>query len=154
MINMKKFVSFIGALMLAVTLSFSLVGCGENSVSIQYGKQYVLGSQYYVFSKNGTGYTEKHYTETNGDTTSGRVDFIWRTASDNKVYLFETDRKYYEDNSKGKTVSLTNMPLSFGKDFFALTAVGGYVGMYGGSVVESCKRYIVEDSDLWKKTKG
>lgn len=35
---MKKFVSFIGALLLAVTLSFLLVGCGENSVSIQYGK--------------------------------------------------------------------------------------------------------------------
>lgn len=156
MINMKKFVSFIGALLLAVTLSFSLVGCGENSVSIQYGKKYTLGSQYYVFSKNGTGYTEKHYTETNGDgyTTSGRVDFIWRTASDNKVYLFETNRKYYEDNTSGKTVSLTDKPLSFGKDFFVLTAVSGYVGMYGGSVGESCTRYIVEDSDLWKKTRG
>lgn len=149
MINMKKFVSFIGALLLAVTLSFSLVGCGENSVSIQYGKRYVLGSQYYVFSKNGTGYTEKHYTATNGDTTSGRVDFIWRTASDNKVYLFETDRKYYEDNTKGSTVYLTKMPLSFGKDFFALTtASGSYV------VSTDCPRYIVEDSDLWKKTKG
>ena len=149
MINMKKFVSFIGVLLLAVTLSFSLVGCGENSVSIRYGKRYVLGSQYYVFSKNGTGYTEKHYTATNGDTTSGRVDFIWRTASDNKVYLFETDRKYYEDNTKGSTVYLINGPLSFGKNFFVLTTVSG-----AGYVGTSCSRYIVEDSDLWKKTKG
>ncbi len=144
---MKKFMSFIGVLLIAVMLSFSLVGCGENSVSIQYNKKYVSGSQYYVFSKNGTGYTEEHYTDTSGYTTSGRVDFIWRTASDNKVYLFETDRKYYEDNTSGKTVSLTDKPLSFGKDFFALTTVSGYVGMYR-------VHYIVEDSDLWKKTKG
>ena len=149
MINMKKFVSFISVVLFAVMLSFSLVGCGENSVSIQYNKKYVSGSQYYVFSKNGTGYTEEHYTDTNGHTTSGRVDFIWRTASDNKVYLFETDRKYYEDNYQGRTVSLTNMPLSFGKDFFALTFVGG-----SSSVRTSCPRYIVEDSDLQKKIKS
>ena len=146
---MKKFASFIGVLLFAVMLSFSLVGCGENSVSIQYGKKYVLGSQYYVFSKNGTGYTEKHYTKTNGETTSGRVDFIWRAASDNKVYLFETDRKYYEDNTKGSTVSLTNMPLSFGKDFFALTAVSG-----SSVVTTGCQRYIVEGSDLQEKIKS
>ena len=146
---MKKFVSFIGVLLLAVTLSFSLVGCGENSVSVKYGKKYTRGSEYYVFMKDGTGYTEEHYTETNGDTTSGRVDFIWRTASDNKVYLFETDRKYYEDNTKGKTVSLINVPLSFGKNFFVFTTVSGI--SYAGT---SCSRYIVEDSDLWKKTKG
>ena len=151
---MKKFMSFVGVLLFAVMLSFSLVGCGENSVSIQYGKKYVLGSQYYVFSKNGTGYTEKHYTATNGDTTSGRIDFVWRTASDNMVYLFETDRKYFDDNTEGNTVSFAGQPLAFGKDFFALTAVSGYVGMYGGSVGTSCSRYIVEDSDLWKKTKG
>lgn len=154
MINMKKFVSFIGALLLAVTLSFSLVGCGENSVSVQYGKNYTLGDKYYVFAKDGTGYCEEHSTSTNGSTTSGRIDFVWRTASDNMVYLFETDRKYFDDNTEGNTVSITGQPLAFGKDFFALTVVSGYVGMYGGSVGESCARYIVEDSDLWKKTKG
>ena len=154
MINMKKFVSFIGALLLAVTLSFSLVGCGENSVSVQYGKKYTLDDKYYVFAKDGTGYCEDHSTSTNGSTTSGRIDFVWRTASDNMVYLFETDRKYFDDNTEGNTVSITGQPLAFGKDFFALTAVSGYVGMYGGSVGESCARYIVEDSDLWKKTKG
>ena len=146
---MKKFVSFIGVLLLAVTLSFSLVGCGENSVSVQYGKKYTLGDKYYVFAKDGTGYCEEHSTSTNGSKTSGRIDFVWRTASDNKVYLFETDRKYYEDNTKGKTVSLTNAPLSFGKNFFVLTTVSG-----AGYVGTSCLRYIVEDSDLWKKTKG
>lgn len=151
---MKKFMSFIGVLLIAVMLSFSLVGCGENSVSVQYGKKYTLGDKYYVFSKNGTGYCEEHSTSTNGSTTSGRIDFVWRTASDNKVYLFETDRKYYEDNTSGKTVSLTDKPLSFGKDFFALTTVSGSSGLYGGSVGTGCPRYIVEDSDLWKKTKG
>ena len=65
------------------------------------------------------------------------------------VYLFETDRKYFDDNTEGKTVSITGQPLSFGKDFFALTtASGSYV------VSTDCPRYIVEDSDLWKKTKG
>lgn len=146
---MKKFVSFIGVLLLAVMLSFSLVGCGGNSVSIQYDKKYVLNSKYYVFSKDGTGYLEEHYTSTSGDTTSGRIDFIWRTASDNMVYLFETDRKYFEDNTEGKTVSITDKPLAFGKDFFALTTVGGYV-----SIGSYCTRYIVEDSDLQKKTKS
>ena len=154
MINMKKFMSFIGVLLLAVTLSFSLVGCGENSVSVQYGKKYTLGNKYYVFAKDRTGYCEEHSTSTNGSTTSGRIDFIWRTASDNMVYLFETDRKYFDDNTEGNTISITGQPLAFGKDFFALTAVSGYVGMYGGSVGTGCSRYIVEDSDLWKKTKG
>ena len=152
---MKKFVSFIGVLLFAVMLSFSLVGCGGNSVSIQYDKKYVLDSRYYVFSKDGTGYFEEHYTSPSGDTTAGRIDFIWRTASDNMVYLFETDRKYFEENTEGKTVSITDKPLAFGKDFFALTSVSGYVGStYGGSVSESCTRYIVEDSDLQKKTKS
>ena len=146
---MKKFTRFIGVLTFAVILSFSLVGCGGNSVSIQYGKKYALGSKYYVFSSNGTGYCEQH-----SSSTSGRIDFIWRTASDNMVYLFETDRKYFEDNTEGNTVSITDKPLAFGKDFFALTSVSGYVGAYGGSVGESCTRYIVEDSDLQKKTKS
>ena len=154
MINMKKFMSFVGVLLFAVMLSFSLVGCSENSVSIQYNKKYTLGSKYYVFTKDGTGYLEEHYTSASGDTTSGRIDFIWRTASDNMVYLFETDKKYFDDNTEGNTVSITGQPLAFGKDFFALTAVSGYVGMYGGSVGTGCSRYIVEDSDLWKKTKG
>ena len=145
---MKKFTRFIGVLTFAVILSFSLVGCGGNSVSIQYGKKYALGSKYYVFSSNGTGYCEQH-----SSSTSGRIDFIWKTASDNMVYLFKTDEKYFDDNADGHTVSITEQPLAFGKDFFAYTTVGGYVNNFGGSVVTGCTRYIVEGSDLQNKVK-
>ena len=87
------------ALMLLV-LMLALVSCsmldGVNSLtsSIEYGKRYMKGeTNFYVFNDDGTGYREYKY-EASDYTQSGRVEFVWREASDGAVYLFKTQVHY------------------------------------------------------------
>lgn len=147
---MKKFICLFSAVMLAVLASFSLFACNGGSNSyVQYGKKYVSGNSFYSFSSNKTGYYEIHTTD--GDLVlAGKIEFIWSMASDGRVYLFETSRSYLDGNTSESSFSIIQHPLAFGKDFFAFTTTGGYIGQYSGSVSTNCIRYVVEGSDLYK----
>ncbi len=142
---MKKLLSAIFALSLVLLLSLSFVGCG-NSPTIQYGKKYANGDSFYVFSSNGWGYYETHYSYSSyyeNYTLSGRVDFIWETASDGNVYLFKKGETHFDDHTEGRTIEIITKPLSFGKDFFAYTYIKGYNGASTFTV-----RYIIQGSKL------
>lgn len=139
---MRKLFSAIFALSLILVLSLSFVGC-DNSPVIQYEKKYLSGDSFYVFTSDGWGYYETHYSYSStyeNYTLSGRVDFIWETASDGNVYLFKKDETYFDDHTEGRTIEITTQPLSFGKDFFAYS----YVSSYGTHT----RRYVVQDSKL------
>ena len=142
---MKKLFSAIFALSLVLLLSLSFVGC-DNSQVIQYGKKYVSGDSFYVFTSDGWGYYETHHSYSSPYekyTLSGRVDFIWETASDGKVYLFKKSETHFDDHTDGRTIGIITQPLAFGKDFFAYTYVTGYTG---ASTFTS--RYIIQGSKL------
>lgn len=141
---MKKLFSAIFALSLVLLLSLSFVGC-DNSPVIQYEKKYVSGDSFYVFTSDGWGYYETHhsYSTYENYTLSGRVDFIWETASDGNVYLFKKSETHFDDHTDGRTIGIITQPLAFGKDFFAYTYVTGYTG---ASTFTS--RYIIQGSKL------
>ena len=149
--NKKRILKVVIASVVAMLTIFLSTGCGGNTVSVQYGKKYANYRGFYVFSSDGTGYYEEHFVGTYGGVWSGRADFVWKTASDGMVYLFQTKVEYFDDNTDGNYVSATTLPLAFGKDFFAYTSSDGYVGTVGGSVSSKGSRYVVEGSDLDKK---
>ena len=121
--------------------------------SIVYGKKYVneengererstgasSTQECLVFNKDHTGYFERRNVYrssiTDQSTTniySGKVDFVWRVADNNLVYIFQTKVTYDEDNNTGEWNFETS--IIFGDEFL----VGG-----GG-------RFILEGSDLEK----
>lgn len=113
---MKKLLSVFAILAIMITM----VSCGTSKGGnpIDYGKKYLRDeNQYYVFEKDQTGYYECYY-ETPEYTLSGRVEFVWREASDGAVYLFETETSYNEDHTKGKEISLIDKSIYFSEDFF------------------------------------
>ena len=144
------------ALMLLV-LMLALVSCsmldGVNSVisPIEYGKRYMKGeNDFYVFNADGTGYREYKQVESKY-TLSGRIEFVWRGASDGAVYLFKTQEHYNTDHTEGKTLFLAEEPLYFGEDFLVYSYVSGSVlgmSVVSGSTSTYTARYIVEGSEL------
>ena len=146
--NKKRILKIVIASVVAMLTIFLSTGCSGNNVSVQYGKKYANNRGFYVFSSDGTGYYEEHYSSTYG-VWSGRADFVWKTASDGMVYLFQAKVEYFDDNTDGNGVSATTLPLAFGKDFCAYTSSSGI------DVVSSkSTRYVVEGSDLDKKLNG
>ncbi len=119
------------------------------SIPMKFEKKYVSfgddSSYSYIFYADGTGIYEVHYSyvyEENSDhnfTLSGKVEFVWREASDGAVYLFETDVKYNDDHTEGKTISVPQRPIYFSEDFLVYT---------NGDNVAS--KYIIEGSELDK----
>ena len=110
---------------------------------IDFGKKYIYEDEngyYYTFNSDGTGiYEVKYVHESIVDpqynfTMSGRVEFVWREASDGAVYLFEVKTHYNEDHTEGHTLDLTTTPIYFSDDF----------------LVVSEARYIKEGSELDK----
>ena len=105
---------------------------------IDYGKKYVLtgddysAQTYYVFEANQTGYCEYYDVYENTDypeynrTFSGRVDFVWREASNGGIYLFETKITYHEGHTEGERIPLIRHPIYFSEEFFAYSADGSY----------------------------
>ena len=135
---MKKVLSVLALLAIMLTMASCMFTLPKNP--IDYGKKYfhiVYGEdQYYVFEKDQTGYCEYYYSYST-TTKSGRVEFVWREASDGAIYLFRTNTTYYEDDNDGQIPLLTG-PIYFSEDFFAFHSGDGSV------------RYIKEGSELEK----
>ena len=108
---------------------------------IDYGKKYCSSeNNYYVFNKDQTGYRVYYYKDVY--TLSGRVEFVWREASNGGIYLFATKETYNDDHTEGKKIGVISRPLYFSDDFFTYT----YVNSYGDTVV----KFIKEGSALEK----
>ena len=142
---MKKLLSLFSLLALMITLVSCTAAKAENP--IDFGKKYLLNGKYYVFEKDQTGYCEYNYkyessvsSEFNY-TLSGRVDFVWREASNGAVYLFETEISYNEDHTEGHTLGVINDAIYFSEDFFTYSSNG----QYGDTLT-----YIKEGSKLEK----
>ena len=144
---MKKLLSLFALLAIMITM----VSCAAAKVEnpIDYGKKYLLDeNRYYVFEKDHTGYYECYYKYEYPDssaynyTLSGRVEFVWREASNGAVYLFETETSYNEDHTEGQTINVITAPIYFSEDFFTYS----YSNQYGGKTVT----YIKEGSNLEK----
>ena len=144
---MKKLLSVFAILAIMITM----VSCAAAKVEnpIDYGKKYLLGkNRYYVFEKDQTGYYECYYkyesslSSEYSYTLSGRVEFVWREASNGAVYLFETETSYNEDHTEGKTINVITDPIYFSEDFFTYF----YSNQSGGISVN----YIKEGSKLEK----
>lgn len=135
---MKKVLSVLALLAVMLTMASCMFTLPKNP--IDYGKKYfhiAYGQdQYYVFEKDQTGYCEYYYSYST-TTKSGRVEFVWREASDGAIYLFRTNTTYYEDDNDGQIPLLTG-PIYFSEDFFAFHSGDGSV------------RYIKEGSELEK----
>ena len=144
---MKKLLSLFALLAIMITM----VSCAAAKVEnpIDYGKKYLFNeNRYYVFEKDQTGYYECYYKYESSlsseydYTLSGRVEFVWREASNGAVYLFETETSYNEDHTEGKTINVITDPIYFSEDFFTYS----YSNQYGGNTVT----YIKEGSSLEK----
>ena len=153
---MKKILAFAAAALLLLSLGLPLASCSSESQlsekadnPIVFGKKYLSpGSysgeshNYYVFNRDGTGYYEcKSYYDGHGDskyayTLSGRVEFVWREASDGAVYLFETETHYNADHTEGKDISLISGAIYFAEEFFTRTRG------------ETTSNYVLEGSEL------
>ena len=135
---MKKVLSVLALFAVMFTMASCMFTLSKNP--IDYGKKYYHSvrsdEQYYVFEKDQTGYCEYYYSHS-GTTMSGRVEFVWREASDGAIYLFRTNTTYYEDDNFGQ-LSLPSGPIYFSEDFFAIHSGDGSV------------RFIKEGSELKK----
>ncbi len=133
---MKKVLSVLALLAIVITM----VSCTSGKNPIAYGKKYFHSvrsdEQYYVFKRDQTGYCEYYYSHSN-TTISGRVEFVWREASDGAIYLFRTKTTYHEDHAGG-TIPLLTGPVYFSKEFFVCHSGDGSV------------RYVKEGSKLEK----
>ena len=141
---MKKLLSVF--ILIAIMIIVASCVPAKNAPSIDYGKKYLLDedeNQYYVFKKDQTGYYECYkITPGFNYTLSGRVEFVWREASDGAIYLFETQVSYNDDHTEGKEIDLISAPIYFSEEFFAY--------FYGSGI---SVRYIKEDSELEKSIK-
>ena len=138
--KMKKILSVFTLLAIMITL----VSCAspKNTNPIDFGKKYSQNEdQYYVFEKDGTGYCE-YYKKNDSYVQSGKVDFVWREASNGAVYLFRTETSYNDDHTEGKFIPLIDDPIYFSEDFFTYS----YSTQHGGTTIN----YIKEGSKLEK----
>ena len=147
---MKKIVSVIILLATMMTMFSCTAETLENP--IDYGKKYLLyENQYYVFEKDQTGYYECHYEYKNANypdnnyTLSGRIEFVWREASNGAIYLFATKTSYNEDHTEGREFSVISDPIYFSEEFFTYS--------YSNSSGSATRKYIKEGSSLEKSLK-
>ena len=148
---MKKIVTCILAFVLLLTALVALSACSSSKTGnpIDFGKKYLLSEdRYYVFESDQTGYCEYNYEYHDSYSSaysyiqSGRVEFVWREASNGAVYLFRTETNYNEDHTAGKEIPLIDEPIYFSEEFFTYS----YSNEFGTSSVH----YIKEGSALEK----
>ncbi len=141
---MKKLLS----VLIFFAIIITLVSCASSNTAnpIDYGKKYLFSKdQYYVFEKDQTGYCEFYNkvdysgSPEHNYTLSGRVEFVWREASDGAVYLFKTNVTYNDDHTEGREFDIISQPIYFSEDFFVYSK-------YDTKTV----RYIKEGSELEK----
>lgn len=141
---MKKILTIILCAALLFVMCASLSSCASKTTNpIDFGKKYIYEDEngyYYTFNSDGTGiYEVKYVHESTVDpkynfTMSGRVEFVWREASDGAVYLFEVKTHYNEDHTGERNLGVTDAAIYFSDDFLVI----------------SKSRYIKEGSDLDK----
>ena len=138
---MKKLVSAVALLAIMLTMVSCMFAPLKNP--IKYEKKYIFKDEqsyvYYVFEKDQTGYCE-YYDFDTSHTRSGRVEFVWREASDGAVYLFRTKTSYNEDHTEGVSIPLIDGPIHFSKDFFVFS--------YNTQFGSANRKYIMEGSKL------
>ena len=141
---MKKRLAMIISVILLLATCLTFASCDSSASSedpedlIAFGEKYSNEEEnYYVFEDDNTGYYEYRY-ESSSYVRSGRVEFVWRVASDGGVYLFGTKTTYHKDHTEDKKygIPLTSSAIYFSKDFLAYSTGSGTV------------RYIREDSEL------
>ena len=141
---MKRILLTLLVLVLLLAPLAALASCSseEGGAPIAFGKKYMQSeTDYYVFTSDGTGYHEYYRKNEDSDyTQSGRVEFLWREASDGAVHLFKTEVKYNSDHTEGKSIPLCNGALVFGEEFFTYTQSS----QFG----DSARYYILEGSAL------
>lgn len=136
---MKKLVSVL--ILLVLVASFASCSSVKTSNPIDFGKKYRLNEYlYYVFEADQTGYCECCSLPGYDYTQSGRVEFVWREASDGAVYLFETKTTYNKDHTEGMYLPWIDEPIYFSEDFFVYT--------YSNASGSDTRRYIKEGSEL------
>lgn len=160
---MKKILTIILCAVLLFAMCASLSSCKPTDTDptdsnatnpIDFGKKYILDEDnyeynYYVFYSDYTGVYEckyvykSEYDTIQDHTLSGKVEFVWREASDGAVYLFKVETHYNEDHTEGETIGVLGHPIYFSDDFFTYS----YYSPYSGS---STMRYIKEGSELDK----
>lgn len=145
---MKKLFTILACVLLLAATCSALISCGAatNSSYIDFGKKYMHSeNHYYVFNSDHTGYGYYHYSYDslygNDYVTSGRVEFVWREASDGAIYLFRTETHTDEDDSGYSTIPLIQSPIYFGEDFFAYRSEGVMRFIKEGSELEA----LIED---------
>ena len=148
---MKKLLSLF--FLFAIVITFASCSAAKSTNPIDFGKKYLLDEhRYYVFEEDQTGYCEYYFkyeydpSPEYNYTLSGRVEFVWREASNGAVYLFKTGVSYNEDHTEGQEIDLIDSPIYFSEDFFTFS----YSNQYGGRTVN----YIKEGSSLEKSLEG
>ena len=139
---MKKRLIMIISVILLLATCLTFASCDSSASSedpenlIAFGEKYFNGDNYYVFEDDNTGYCKYRYE--GSVVRAGRVEFVWREASDGGIYLFTTKTTYDKDHTDDKDIGipLISSPIYFSEDFFAYTSSGGTA------------RYIREDSEL------
>ena len=140
---MKKHIITIISVILLVATCLTFASCDSSASSegsknlIAFGEKYFNGENYYVFEDDNTGYYEYRY-ESSSSVRSGRVEFVWRVASDGGVYLFGTKTTYHKDHTDDTKygIPLTSSAIYFSEDFLAYSTSSG------------TSRYIIEGSEL------
>ena len=127
---MKKIIAITLCAVLLLVMCASLSSCASKTTNpIDFDKKYILLDEnyeycYYVFYSDHTGIYEVKYTYEStysSFTLSGRIEFVWREASDGAVYLFEVKTHYNEDHTEGHTLDLTTNPIYFSDDFLVIS---------------------------------
>ena len=160
---MKRLIALIlSALTLcAIACAFSACVEEDGSTYLKYGEKYTFVRNYtdddgefsttrytkntIVFNEDKTGTYDGYdkYDKLDSDTfdyvKSYTIKFKWRWADAEKsgIYIFETERIYHKENSKGRTAELNDGPYIVGEDFVASSET-----IY---ILESADIYGVED---------
>ena len=168
---MKRITTFVLCLLIAALLVSCLAGCTSEKTeqtkqteeteqvkeiekpSIVFDQKYEYLTSpgenrwYLVFHADHTGYYDMFATYSDGSTSSGRADFVWRIADDETVYLFQTDLTLSDDDTRGTEGFDYNfswsMPITFGDGFLIALNTKTYASSY-------TRKYILEGSDLAK----
>ena len=126
---MKKFYRFFITLVTALIVAIACFGCGGQSEEIgrfdetvEFGKRYEKGYNYFVFEKDGTGRYGRE-GQTGSRYYSSYIPFEWSVGSDERVYLIYGEEVKEENNTANATLKAYDEPLVWGKNFVALNYV-------------------------------
>lgn len=146
---MKRSLYSIVLILISLFMIVSFSSCQKEKAEqnpedrIAFGENYVLegteplfyadGESYrfvLVFYQDGTGKYEIYHNAADraGEIVSGTIRFVWKTASDGAIYLFEKERSYNDDHQPAEKCYefdliniLITSPLYVGEDFLTCT---------------------------------